>query len=148
MTIRHLAALAAAAVLITGCSSGGAASVIERVSGPEKNATYETIENLRDAAVEAGVMCPDWEQTNNMKFAAASGECSDVTSMSIYSSPGALDNQLEGMVEARELLTELLDGDTSTLDENEPVLVGPNWIINAPNPAAIQQKLGGTLQKW
>lgn len=140
--VKRLVALGAVAALTTGC-----AAAVSEVTGPEKNATYDTIEELREAAVEAGVDCPDWNQTDQMRHAAASGDCSDEVVLSIYSSQGALDNQLEYMIEGREEMEELL-GDDTLFDDDEPVLVGPNWIINAPNPEQVQEELGGTLQKW
>ncbi|TDT31144.1 hypothetical protein [Naumannella halotolerans] len=105
--------------------------------GPEKDATYDSVEALRDAAIEAGYECPNWEQRNQVTAAAQSGSCSTADVFATYLSEAARDEAVNN------LKAFAADFD----DMPVTVLAGPNWTINAPDEAVheLHEKLGGTV---
>lgn len=103
------------------------------------DARYPTVRALVDAAIEAGYECRRWRQNNKVATAAESATCSGDSVFSTYSSDAALQEQLEIHREMDEMFTEL---DMST----DPRLVGPNWIINAPEAPQLAGMLGGIVE--
>lgn len=95
--------------------------------------TFDSVEALRAAYVEAGGDCPEWNQTNAIKLALESGDCSGDTVLSIYASAADRDEVVDDLTEA------LADIGGPTL------LIGKNWMINTPDPAATAESLGGTV---
>lgn len=92
--------------------------------------SYTSIEQLRDDVVKAGYACPNWRQTNQVKLAAASGSCDGSSVFMLF----------------------LNEADVSTNVQNlkaigAPVhaLVGPNWIVNVPNPSSLLKGMGGIV---
>lgn len=120
MRRHHLVPLIALPLLLTGC-------------GPEKNATYETVEGLKEAYVDAGGACDDWSQTNAVEIAAQSGECGDSTVLSVYLSPEAVERRIEATKAS--MFAEIM-GDW---------LVGENWIVHADDATDLQDELGGRI---
>lgn len=115
---------------------GSADSTSPESSVSTPPATYDSITALRDSFVEAGGDCPDFKQTNRVKFAAESADCSTDAVLSTYLSADAVQDRVDASKEA------FASSDSSTW------LVGQNWIINAPNPEALQKKMGGQLISW
>lgn len=103
-------------------------------TSPEPDAMYGSVVELRDAAVAAGLECPNWRQSNKVTAAAESGTCSSSTVLSTYLS----ERDKREVVANHKQFNDMLDDD-------DPVLVGPNWIINSPQAAELQQLLGGTV---
>src|SRR5690606_15310930 len=89
--------LAASALFAASCSSASDLSEPEAESSSpavEKDANYSTIEEFRDAAIEAGLECPSWAERTGSTYAAAAGDCSDSTVLSIFSSESQRDEQV------------------------------------------------------
>ncbi len=122
-----LAALTVAA--LTGCTGTVATSGSEVTP----DARYGSVEALKDAAVEAGLTCPRYRETNRITEAAQSAECSADAVLATFTSERDKDRWLTGYRELADMLG---------LD---PVLVGPNWMINATNAEQLQPMLGGVL---
>lgn len=115
-------ALAVVSVLaLSGCSAGQ--------SFPE---TYRSVDDLRVAFENAGGTCEAWDQANQVKTASESGTCGPRTVLSVYTSEAAASN-------AATTLKELSAGQDLSL------LVGKNWIINAPEVSELDPSMGGTF---
>lgn len=107
-------------------------------STPPRNARYETVEDLKDAAVEAGLPCPEYDQTDVVLLAKESADCSDEAVLSVY--------QGKGQVAAQMKLSNQMDQALLNAGiEPDPSLVGTNWIIRAPNVQELQPVMGGTV---
>lgn len=115
-------ALLAVALLVTGCA--------QQPAYPE---TFRSVEELRDAFIEAGGICEEWEQSNKVKVAAESGTCDGSNVLSIYSSETDRDSVVGNMQFSAEILGEV------------NLLVGKNWIINDPDVKELDPALEGTL---
>lgn len=90
--------------------------------------------------MSAGLPCPAWEQDNVVKFAAESGNCSDDAVLSTYATDADLQEAVETMRGMNEMLTQ--NGIEAT-----PLLIGANWIINAPAADKLAPRLGGTVER-
>lgn len=124
---------------LTGCGGRderAADSVSTPSPSPVADARYGTVVELKDAAVLAGYECKNWRQTDVVKLAAQSGSCSNADVFATFASEGDLQAQLDTF---REI-------DAMFNDEPTPRLVGPNWVINAPEAATLQNALGGTVE--
>lgn len=127
-TIQRTLILAAAAVLVmpaVGCSSGDT-----------KLGKVSTIDEVVDAYVAAGGVC-NWQQTDEVKIAVASGACSKSTVIAIYENT---EERSRSIKMQREIL-QLLDPDNST---PLTLLAGENWVINSPDAEEMKEALGGT----
>lgn len=152
MMKRTVTAAAAAVVLawvLTGCGSGDEPAAVKQASespasstpsptGPEKDATYSSVTELKDAAVAAGYQCTNWVQDNKVNLAAESGHCSDEDLLSTFATEADLQSQLETSKSMDELLKD--NGIATT-----PTLIGPNWMIHGLGVAALADQLGGTV---
>ena len=127
MTLAKKSALVALAALLAGCSGAPAASPT-----PTPQATYGHVVELKDAAVRAGYECSDWQQANIVTLAASSGTCSSADVFSVYLSSDAVQQVV--------VAQKGLPGDVH-------LLVGQNWIINAPAESlpALRDALGGQI---
>lgn len=136
------------ALLLSSCSSDaedssqgdqGSTPSASPSPTPTPDARYGTVEQLRDAAVLAGFECRRWRLTNKVQTAAQSGECSATSVFSTYSSGRDLQAALRDL----RMFDELFAEEDMAI---EPRLIGPNWIINAPEAADLQPQLGGTVE--
>jgi hypothetical protein len=133
------------ALTITGCGSGKAseapaATATTIATTPPTAQRYQTVAALKEAAVAAGMSCPNWVQDNVVQAAAESGTCSDDSVLSTYATDADLQFALENLQAMNEMAKE----------KNVPVdpqLIGPNWIINAPGADKLAPKLGGTVER-
>lgn len=130
--------LVASALFAASCSSASDLSEPEAESSSpvvEKDANYSTIEEFRDAAIEAGLECPSWAERTGSTYAAAAGDCSDSAVLSIFSSESQRDEQVAVLKSI------------TIKGEGQPLLVGPNWMINGPleDLEAVQPVLGGIV---
>ena len=133
MNGRRLVAASATMLALTGCSAG---SLIPGASpSPTPEVTYDSVTELRDAAVEDGYDCPDWRQTNVVKNAAQSGNCSSADVFSIDLSEEDAPQTIDGV---------------KSLGTEVHVLTGGNWIINAPTAelSSLKEALGGTIVQY
>lgn len=139
-----VAAWAVGLVLMSGCSEGATeqqsstpmSSVSTAAPSPStgvvKDARYGTVAELKDAAVLAGLPCPDYVQNDVVKNAAESAWCSTKSVLTTY----ATDEALAATVR-----------DFQDDPGSNPWLVGPNWIINAPETPELQPIMGGVLER-
>lgn len=107
---------------------------------PPSAQKYQTVVALKEAAVAAGLSCPAWNQDNVVQAAAESGNCSDDTVLSTYVTDADLQFAVRNMQDMGELLKE------QNIPDN-PILVGPNWIINAPTADKLADVLGGIVDR-
>jgi hypothetical protein len=123
MKSHALVALALVSLVLAGCGSGAK--------------SYNTVVELRDAAIEAGLPCPGWTMTN-VSLAKESATCSDSSTLSVYTSTAARDEQLKNT-------DNFLGGALG----KQVRLVGPNWILSyyKHDLTPFQKKLGGEIQK-
>lgn len=94
---------------------------------------YESVTELRDAAIAAGYECPSWVQSNNVKNASESGTCTDADVFAVYPSSEAVQETV----------------DAAKASFGGVWLVGENWTINAPTVVLpnLQKVLGGTVEE-
>lgn len=127
--MKYLAIAAIGLMALTGCEQSVEDSPED---APEAYpATYSSVEELRDAFVQAGGICPEWEQKNHVKLAAESGTCSDSNVMSVYISEAQKDEAVNTLMSITESKTSLL--------------VGENWIINDKQIDSIDREIGGVF---
>lgn len=132
---------AALSLSLFGCVSGTSESIpepnetqSETERKPAEPQNYSDISQLKKAFVEAGGLCDYWEQTNKVTSALQSGDCDSMTVLSLFSSNEAAN---AAALELKNLKVKI--GGELTL------LVGANWLINAPSVRDIQPTLGGLL---
>lgn len=136
------ACLVVGIALLAGCG-GGSSSGAKTTAPPDTSSTssgpptprrYSTVVELRDAAKDAGTTCPDWKQTDVVKFAAQSGSCSDDSVFATYATTAQLD---EAVATYKEINT----------SADAPMLVGANWSIVAPAKIVnyLKDEMGGTV---
>lgn len=94
------------------------------------DARYATATELKDALVEAGYQCRRWREDNAVRTAASSGICSDADTLMVFATDADLNEQVDIYQE---------------FDGLGPYLIGPNWIVNAPDADQYVDELGGTV---
>lgn len=107
-----------------------AAVLLLAACGAPEARRYQSVTELRDAAVAAGYDCPDWRETNVVAAAAGSGTCSSSDVFSVY---------------LTEQDVSTAAGRLKTLGVS--ALAGPNWIINTrpEHLQGLQEKMGGMI---
>jgi hypothetical protein len=130
-----VAAVLGVALLVAGCSGGEVSAEDSPSPAIEKDATYSTIGDFRDAVEEAGYSCSAWSERGQSSFAAAAADCDSATVLSIFTSEAQRDEQAA-------TLKALAIG-----DEGKPLLIGPNWMINGKVEMLeqVQPALGGII---
>ena len=126
--------------LMAACSASDQTPPVADDSTLTPDSEYESVIELKDAAVVAGLPCPNWKQSNLVKLAAESGSCSGSSVLATFSTDRSLGQQVESYRSIAELFKD-------TGIEKDPVLVGPNWTINSPEAKTLQPILGGTILK-
>ncbi|MFC6160573.1 hypothetical protein [Kribbella jiaozuonensis] len=144
--MRFITGTAVLALIITGCGSTPPAAnetpatTSAASSSPPSAQRYQTVAALKDAAVAAGLPCSTWTQDNVVQTAAESGNCTEDTVLSTYATDGDLQSAIDTLRDLNELMTE----QKLTPD---PILIGPNWIINGPTADNVAVQLGGTVER-
>jgi hypothetical protein len=141
-----LVAAALALGVLGACCGGGSSDTEEREGQPSAASTptarelgtVSSVTELRDALIDAGYVCSSWDQSNVVDLAAESGSCDDASVLSTYATEADLQAQLDSSREMDKLFEE---NDV----ELTPNLVGPNWIVNAPDADKYADALGGTV---
>jgi len=118
------AAVVAASGLLMSCSNSSGDSV-----QPKR---FETVIEMRDAYIEAGGDCPNWE-LSTVSLAIGSGSCSDSSVLSIYSSR-EIANEQNSQMKAY-----ILEMFPSSLNDRLTLLVGENWILNDSDSTAFNE---------
>lgn len=112
---------------LTGCTGAPAA---DPTPTPTELGKVSTIEQVRDAYIDAGGVC-NWEQTDVVTAATASGTCSSSTVIMLFT------DRTERETVVANLRAFKMD------DRDLTLLVGENWIINSPEAEDMQSELGG-----
>ncbi len=108
-------------LLMAGCGEGVGAA----------GETYDSIDELREAYEQAGGSCDEWKQSDRVAAALESGDCDSRTVLSTYASSSDASNAAEVLL-------------ASSLAAS--VLVGENWIINAPGDLdRLSEQIGGEV---
>jgi hypothetical protein len=140
LNVKTMAACAAALILSVSLAARGAdtgyttatAPVAAETKPPVDGGSFGTIEDLRDAAKDAGLDCQAWDVHNKYKYASSSAECGASNALAIFAHQSSLDTQLAVWKEL---------GDLVELER----LVGKNWTIDTDDPESLQKKMGGTV---
>jgi hypothetical protein len=123
----------------SGESDSGKPAAAAKPTKPPVAVEYGSVDELKDAAVTAGgYVCEAWVADNVVTLAAGSGHCDDESVFSTYASKADLQAQLDQDKVNDDML---LDAGLDTT----PKLVGPNWIISAPEAPQMREDLGGVL---
>lgn len=151
MLVRLAVPAALAVLTLGGCSGSAQDAEVTQPSGPspasEPSAVptsqasapstgFPSVVELRDAAVDAGLPCPRWRQTDRYEVAAEYAKCSGSTTLSTYSTRADL----------QEALATLRTLNLPLGEEATPLLVGENWIIQSPHAPKIADRLGGVVE--
>ena len=122
--ITALATSTAALILMAGCSGPTPAP-----------GSYEGVEDLKNAFVDAGGNCPDWDQHDKGQLSLESGSCGKSSALSYFGEN-----------------TEAIDTTRETFDLLEiPYIVGQSWIIQTSDVDGVEgghrmaDELGGEL---
>ena len=113
-------------LILCGCGDGGPSADMARAE------RYGTVVALRDAAITAGMPCPHFFQGNQVRYALESADCGWDSVLAVYASEEDRDRLLDDFFAAGGM--------------DRPLLVGPTWVINAPEAASLQAQLGGDLK--
>ena len=138
---RYLAGLVCIPLLALGaCSSE------ETADEPKPGETYGSVEELRDAAIAAGLEeCSEWTKAENSgnEKGGFCGEVKwgEVDNIGLFAF--STDAAKQEFIEAQEFVCST---DAPETEPCPPKLVGPNWIISASQAEELQPALGGVLQ--
>lgn len=136
---RHALLAFAAVVCLCGCVNSGSEPAEEEVQPlVTPDANYDSVVALKDAAVAAGFECPLWKQDDRVTYAAESGTCSRDSVLMTFNSLRDLGKQAEAYRSMASLFAK-------ANVKKDPILVGPNWMINAAEVPTLQDTLGGEL---
>ena len=122
-------ALVAIGVLGAGCAGP------EPYEGPQYTGDptrYESVEAIRDAYLEAGGTCEQWERVDPGGIAEEVGRCSDAVVMARFRDAAQLENALE-------------QADALAVPTRR--LVGENWMLNAPDAAERSEGMRGRIEE-
>lgn len=134
--MRNILAALILPLALTGCGDDKGSSESPVVA--ETNSRYSSVEDLRDAAIEAGYDCRNWKQDNVVDLAAESGHCSDADVFMVFATDSDLAAQVSTLRELNEMSRDYgIDPDVN--------LVGPNWIIQNEAADELADDLGGTI---
>lgn len=102
--------------------------------GDDGSQRYDTLTQLRDAAVAAGLECPSWE-TMTRQDGSLRGDCSSTALFVLFSDKGQRDDAVEALREANDFEAAY----------SYPVLVGENWLVNSSLAPDLQDAMGGEV---
>lgn len=131
----RIAVLTVAGVILVGGGAAGALAASGFFEQPamyiQDDGRYRDATQLRDAYVEAGGSCPDWEVISDPLYGNQLGTCGDSTTLSHFIDADA--------VTVKQLVINEVTALGATL------LEGPNWIINGDPTVLddIQEVMGG-----
>lgn len=122
--------LAAAALVVLPFSLAGC--------GPDQSGgMFEDVDSLRDAFIEAGGNCNDWNQTNTVTGALQSGECGTTAQLSVFKDGEGVQYQI----------TQVKNSEKA--EGMGEWLTGENWIIavddETEHASELQSDLGGQI---
>jgi hypothetical protein len=141
-----VATIVVAALALASCGDDGDGASDPQGSGDqtsgavEADASYRTVDDLKDAAVASGYTCQDWKPRQKVRFAAESGSCSWADTFATFETESDVQKQVTAYRGIDDLLLE-------AGERPQPHLVGPNWIITGADAPMLQTALGGTVVK-
>lgn len=130
--MKNTAALFLTLLLLAGCGvkQGQSDPAPSRTEAGTYSERFTTVVALKDALAEAGYVCPNWVQSDNVVKALQSGSCTDDDILSIYLDSAAVQASIEALKGSGEAVS---------------LTVGENWIVNTPKAEAVSQLIGGTV---
>lgn len=145
-----LAAAAVSIVVLSGCGSSAQSdsSASEETTPtptptvttpPADGGSFSSLADFQQAYIAAGGDCSGLDFANSITLAAESGNCNDQTVISTYISSA----DVSELIQKNKALNEALDSDSDTV-----WLTGQNWVLNSPDAAAMQEKMGGRLVRF
>ena len=102
--------------------------------GDDGSQRYDTLTQLRAAAVAAGLECPSWE-TMTRQDGSLRGDCSSTALVVLFSDKGQRDDAVKALREANDFEAAY----------PYPVLVGENWLVNSSLAPDLQDAMGGEV---
>jgi hypothetical protein len=120
-------------LVLTGCSGSNQS---KKTLG-DKNSRFESLEELKEAFVEAGGQCWGWKlatHPDELLDTIGKGECDSKTVLIVYKD---YINVEQESINARYHL--------ESLGFKTSFLFGGNWFINSDQVEAVYPKMGGTL---
>ncbi|WP_299056387.1 hypothetical protein [uncultured Nocardioides sp.] len=97
---------------------------------------FSSVEELRDAAVDAGYTCKRWRQTDDVQLASESGSCSGKDVFAVFADEADKDEQIRLMQ----------DFMRDYGFKPDPIVSGGNWTINAPEARYLSIALAADLE--
>lgn len=106
--------------------------------GPEQSGgKFEDVDSLREAFIDAGGNCDDWNQTDTVTGALQSGECGTTAQLSVFKDGSGVQYQI----------TEVKKSEKA--EGMGDWLTGENWIIavddQTEHASELQVELGGQI---
>jgi|LakMenE18May11ns_1017448.scaffolds.fasta_scaffold9254002_2 hypothetical protein len=120
-------------LVLTGCSSYNQSN--ERLG--DKNSRFESLEELKEAFVEAGGQCWGWKlatHPDELENLIGKGDCDSKTVLIVYDD--YIDVEQEAINSRRH---------NESLGFKTSYLFGGNWFINSDQVEVVYPKMGGTL---
>lgn len=126
VTVRRQVRSAVVALVFMGALAACSAEAAQ----PRGHQTYDSLEHLRDAVVQAGVGCSGFE----IRLAGQVAKCNDWTVLMLFPD-----------ISQRDPLVSKLTGDTT---RDRVVLIGENWgVMGARNDLeTLQRTMGGAIE--
>ena len=109
-------------------------SILLVACGGDGSERYDTLTQLRDAAVAAGLECPAWETMTRLD-GSLRGDCSSTALVVLFSDQGQRDDAVDALREANDFEAAY----------SYPVLVGENWLVNSPQAPDLQNFMRGEV---
>ncbi|PIN50915.1 hypothetical protein CT171_09330 [Trueperella pyogenes] len=137
--MKKLLASAAVALLLVGCSDATGSHATTEVSAKattqashdakKLRGEFDTVTELKDAAVKAGYACESWKETKWNQ-----GTCSGKDFLGVFTNRGSRSASMH---------------QTQAAGESFTALVGDNWYISGDESAlkALEGKLNGKIEK-
>jgi hypothetical protein len=94
---------------------------------------YNTLNELRDAAVASGFECSGWT-TTPAPNGWQRGDCSDSV-LALFPDKDVRDDAVDALQRMHDIAK----------TDAYPVLVGENWLINSPQAPDLQDAMGGDV---
>ncbi len=126
--------------MIAAASMVALAALVGCSPDVEADASYDSIDALRDAAIASGLPCDEWKETSN-KESIVTGTCDGVALLMVDTTGTPIKPEEHAMAV-------ILTGYNSKQDPT--MLYAENWVVGAPPSVAskIQKKMGGAEFPW
>ena len=95
---------------------------------PADGGTYKSATQVKNALLESGGICEQWDPHNKIILASSSGSCGKDLIIGVY-------NDAQNFEQQKSFRKEL----------NLQPLIGKNWIVSGTRAADVQKLIGGEL---